>query len=597
MWRFYTLYFLTTVFFIIENVTAADIQLTLSHYSIDENVTVTVENNSSEKVIIDSVYIDLEQQRYEHISQDTIQSHQSKNFHFNVNLPPLPGSYPLTATVRYFNEGQVLTLRHVAMYHFKGAAILDISCFVEDTIIEDEGAIIIRTDQPDPWDLILPEEVEIVSFSTFSNYKLFQVKTKAKEFQNKYPFFAVAEDIIEGKHYAKICEGTLGTGFRDTILAKRGKIPSNVLLIQAILFLCFTYYTIIRRKPETRFFTTLGKYTSRMFLVVILYYCLKNVDSWLDYSLTHISWKPYRYLATIIIDNFRGSNYEYFFKYFVDYYWGVCIVLSFPFLYYLDSDKPLLRDKYVSLLKSFFSIFKILGKDGLYWNGHSKLGFLTVGIKLFFIPYLTSWVINNTVHQKNLTDFFQWDLYTINGFLVALFIYIDTIIYAFGYLVEANFFKNNIKSVEPTILGWVVCIWCYPPFNVFSFRIFDFQIINIAHTYPGWVHALMTCLITFSWGIFAWASVALGFKASNLTNRGIVTSGPYRFARHPAYFAKIFIWLIQGIFFGQYFVGILMGFILIYVLRAWTEERHLSMDPDYTEYKKMVRWKFIPGVI
>jgi protein-S-isoprenylcysteine O-methyltransferase Ste14 len=106
----------------------------------------------------------------------------------------------------------------------------------------------------------------------------------------------------------------------------------------------------------------------------------------------------------------------------------------------------------------------------------------------------------------------------------------------------------------------------------------------------------MTCLISALWGIFAWASVSLGFKGSNLTNRGIVASGPYRFVRHPAYTAKVLLWIIQGIFFAQFTTGILMAFLIIYFLRAWTEERHLSLDPDYLEYRKKVKWRYIPGL-
>jgi protein-S-isoprenylcysteine O-methyltransferase Ste14 len=57
------------------------------------------------------------------------------------------------------------------------------------------------------------------------------------------------------------------------------------------------------------------------------------------------------------------------------------------------------------------------------------------------------------------------------------------------------------------------------------------------------------------------------------------------------------IWIIQGMFFAQFGLVILAGFAVIYFLRAWTEERHLSMDPDYLEYKNLVRWRFIPGVV
>jgi protein-S-isoprenylcysteine O-methyltransferase Ste14 len=35
---------------------------------------------------------------------------------------------------------------------------------------------------------------------------------------------------------------------------------------------------------------------------------------------------------------------------------------------------------------------------------------------------------------------------------------------------------------------------------------------------------------------------------------------------------------------------------LLYFLRAITEERHLGNDPDYREYCKKVRYRFVPGV-
>ncbi|MEI6126519.1 MAG: isoprenylcysteine carboxylmethyltransferase family protein, partial [Pseudomonadota bacterium] len=280
-----------------------------------------------------------------------------------------------------------------------------------------------------------------------------------------------------------------------------------------------------------------------------------------------------------------------------DYYLGACAILALPWLYFLDGETPLEKDKYACFLATLFTLGSVFKGIKPYWNYQCRLGMLTLFVKLFYIPYLTSWAINNTFHQKNLMASFHGDLETVNAFLVALFIYIDTVIFAFGYMVEAGFLKNKIKSVEPTLLGWVVCLWCYPPFNVFSFKAFDQPIVSMAHEYPGWVHACMTCLISALWGIFTWASLALGFKASNLTNRGIVASGPYRFARHPAYTAKVAIWIIQGIFFSQFTMGILLGFVAIYFLRAWTEERHLSRDPEYLAYKKKVRWMFIPGVV
>ena len=48
-------------------------------------------------------------------------------------------------------------------------------------------------------------------------------------------------------------------------------------------------------------------------------------------------------------------------------------------------------------------------------------------------------------------------------------------------------------------------------------------------------------------GIYAWATVAFGPRFSNLTNRGILTHGPYRFTRHPAYLAKNCLWWLTTV--------------------------------------------------
>lgn len=341
----------------------------------------------------------------------------------------------------------------------------------------------------------------------------------------------------------------------------------------------------------------LAKYSSRIFLISAACLLLKNADRIILYGMDYVYWLNVDYYAKIVMRNFNGQNYSYFFKYFMDMYVIACLALLFPYFFYWDKEIPAHEDKYVSLMASLFSLGSIVLLKKPYWSQTSKLGLQTVCVKLFFVPLLVSWVINNTLHQMNLSRVLLWDLAAINAYLVALLIYIDTAVFCFGYLFEFGFLQNRIKSVEPTLLGWAVCLWCYPPFNEFSFRFFDHQLIDVTRTYPSWVVAAATCAITLLWGVFAWASVALGWKASNLTNRGIVSTGPYRFVRHPAYTAKLLIFYLQGVFLGSYYVGLLLGFTLIYVLRAWTEERHLSADRDYLEYKKSVVYWFIPKVI
>ncbi|CAN0310921.1 unnamed protein product, partial [Chrysoparadoxa australica] len=92
--------------------------------------------------------------------------------------------------------------------------------------------------------------------------------------------------------------------------------------------------------------------------------------------------------------------------------------------------------------------------------------------------------------------------------------------------------------------------------------------------------------------IYAWATLAFGLRFSNLTPRGIITSGPFRATKHPAYIAKnLSYWLIAVPFVaaGGWDDALRNSLLLllvnvIYYVRARTEERHLALDRVYVEY-------------
>lgn len=82
-----------------------------------------------------------------------------------------------------------------------------------------------------------------------------------------------------------------------------------------------------------------------------------------------------------------------------------------------------------------------------------------------------------------------------------------------------------------------------------------------------------------------------------IARREIKTGGLYRFVRHPMYGTDILLRLGYLISHAQWRVGIL--FVLstaCYVWRAMLEERFLSETEEYREYRRRVRWRFIPGV-
>ncbi|MBS1210995.1 MAG: isoprenylcysteine carboxyl methyltransferase, partial [Proteobacteria bacterium] len=193
--------------------------------------------------------------------------------------------------------------------------------------------------------------------------------------------------------------------------------------------------------------------------------------------------------------------------------------------------------------------------------------------------------------------------------LFQAILFIDTLLFTLGYIIETPALKNRIVSVEATFLGWFVCLACYPPWNGATSMFLDWNSNDFPHFDNDTIHLLMNCCILLLMGIYSWASVALGFRASNLTNRGIVTSGPYRFIRHPAYVAKNTAWWIGSLPFiylgfshsfkeGMWVLFCRCAWSFLYAMRAITEERHLRLaNNGYAEYARKVRWRFIPGLI
>jgi protein-S-isoprenylcysteine O-methyltransferase Ste14 len=246
---------------------------------------------------------------------------------------------------------------------------------------------------------------------------------------------------------------------------------------------------------------------------------------------------------------------------------------------------------------------------------------LVLLLKFFFAPLMINWCLNHVADMAGavvqLIDGAQEGQAGRALFDASLFwalfqciLFVDTLLFTLGYIVEVPALRNRIRSVDPTFFGWFVCLACYPPFNDFTGRFLQWQSSDFPYFENSYVHVAANVTVLLAMAIYSWASIALGFKASNLTNRGIVSRGPYSVVRHPAYAAKNFAWWIGAmpafiVWFPSgdaraalYSVFAMCGWTAIYVLRALTEERHLLLaDNGYAEYMRRVRWRFIPGVI
>jgi len=204
--------------------------------------------------------------------------------------------------------------------------------------------------------------------------------------------------------------------------------------------------------------------------------------------------------------------------------------------------------------------------------------------------------MQNVVDFFNLSTWAPGDKYYWADFYYQLLFFVDCIWALTGYAAESRWLNNKTRSVEPTGFGWMVALMCYPPFNDISGTYFPLGRGQLIFSEDmAWICRL---LMLAAFTIYVWATLAFGPTFSNLTNRGIITRGPYAFIRHPAYACKNFAWWMEYLPYLQGWSTVfwLIAWNIIYGLRAWTEERHLSRDPDYRVYKKKVKWAALPGV-
>lgn len=249
-----------------------------------------------------------------------------------------------------------------------------------------------------------------------------------------------------------------------------------------------------------------------------------------------------------------------------------------------------------------------------------RLALLTTLLKAFFAPLMVmSLMVFCVSAARNGGQLLGGDpsgvgfaaLFNRHGFWFALqlIVFIDVLVFTFGYLVELPSWGNEIRSVDPSLLGWAAALLCYAPFNQITSAVLGSQTTDFPQFADPTVHLVMNSLLLLLMAVYAASSVALGAKASNLTHRGIVARGPYAWVRHPAYTCKNLAWwigaapLVAAAFANSWFEGLqsaasVVGWSLLYVLRAVTEEDHLRrVDGAYAAYAATTRHRFIPGLI
>ncbi|MCK9247197.1 MAG: DUF1295 domain-containing protein [Anaerolineaceae bacterium] len=291
-----------------------------------------------------------------------------------------------------------------------------------------------------------------------------------------------------------------------------------------------------------------------------------------------------------LLPEYRGSFYYPFYE-MLRITIGPFLLLAFFYLYFVDGR---MLEPYDTLWKlgqaiTFHREQWAWGEIGAYLRGWLVKGFFLPLMFVYLCMDIDKLSTLNVLHAHSFKQFFD---ITFFGLL-----FVDVTVASLGYMSSLRLLDTHIRSSEPTMIGWLVALICYEPF----WSLINAQYLNYDSGRPWgvvfWdmpiIYGLWGGVILLLTGIYVWATVYFGARFSNLTHRGIITNGPYRYTKHPAYLAKNLSWWLISMPFiihdGQVSETIRHCFLLllvngIYYIRAKTEERHLSKDPVYIAY-------------
>lgn len=113
----------------------------------------------------------------------------------------------------------------------------------------------------------------------------------------------------------------------------------------------------------------------------------------------------------------------------------------------------------------------------------------------------------------------------------------------------------------------------------------------------GWAGLALAGALIF-WTVAANTYLSRGVRIQRDRCHQVVSSGPYRFVRHPMYVGIIVMWLTAPLALGSWWAEIVGACIAaVFVVRTALEDRTLQAELDgYRDYAERVRYRLAPGI-
>lgn len=269
----------------------------------------------------------------------------------------------------------------------------------------------------------------------------------------------------------------------------------------------------------------------------------------------------------------------------------VVAILIIPYIALVDAVMVEPYDIYYRFGRWLLGNFRILTRAELVQH---LLGWMCRAffVALFFV--YASQSFNELVVMPSLTR--ESNTVAVYQALYNLAMALGMVVVVSGNVLALRVMGTQVRSVQTTAFGWWICLVGFQPFKAYADRYF-FMPDGVnpwvgALEHAPTMQAVWAGLILVLLCARVAANVSLGNRFSQLTHRGIVTNGMYRYSKHPSYICTVlFLTFVmmpplvahtwEEMWHGWF---ALFGIGLMYFLRARTEERHLSADPDYVAY-------------
>ncbi|MCK4835568.1 MAG: isoprenylcysteine carboxylmethyltransferase family protein [Candidatus Aminicenantes bacterium] len=193
----------------------------------------------------------------------------------------------------------------------------------------------------------------------------------------------------------------------------------------------------------------------------------------------------------------------------------------------------------------------------------------------------------------------------VQGWVLLAICFIILIVSVFSLRKRKDLVKER-RNPGPGVKKWdnfIIVLYQIFLYGLLIIAILDSGRFRWSPKFPMGIYILSGLILVLSSAFALWALRVNNFFSSKVRIQKeryhqVITTGPYRFVRHPGYTGVIFMILSLALIMGSLWALIPAGLIgILFVIRTVLEDRVLKEElSGYAEYARKVRYRLIPGI-